>query len=202
MALTDRFPSWGETGTLPAAGFFYEGGDQVNEKHLDALWHNLDQFEDEVIAQAIVRDGSTAFTADIPAGGNGITGIGADIADDVPNVIYDYGNKWVPLSILEADTVTVAGNAVTLGGSTAIAHGDLTSIGSADHHAKYTDEEAQDAVGTILDSDFVYDDAGNLISLASTIGVDISGDADTVDSKHADDLNADALAHDFVMGSV
>jgi len=39
--LTNDFPSWGETGTLPADGFFYEGGDQVNEKHLDALWNNV-----------------------------------------------------------------------------------------------------------------------------------------------------------------
>lgn len=48
---------------------------------------------------------------------------------------------------------------------------ELTDV-SADsvsdaHHAKYTDENAQDAVGGILSSDFTYDDAGNLIDLAS-----------------------------------
>lgn len=41
--MSNKFPSWGETGELPTAGFFYEGGDQVNEKHLDALWHNVEQ---------------------------------------------------------------------------------------------------------------------------------------------------------------
>jgi len=37
--LSNPWPSWGETGQLPPNGFFYEGGDQVNEKHLDALWN-------------------------------------------------------------------------------------------------------------------------------------------------------------------
>jgi hypothetical protein len=45
--LDNNFPSWGETGEFPAAGFFYEGGDQVNEKHLDALWNGIhDQFNE------------------------------------------------------------------------------------------------------------------------------------------------------------
>jgi len=39
--LFNNFPSWGETGSYPASGFFYEGGDQVNEKHMDALWNGV-----------------------------------------------------------------------------------------------------------------------------------------------------------------
>jgi len=39
--LYNNFPSWGETGEFPQSGFFYEGGDQVNEKHLDALWNGI-----------------------------------------------------------------------------------------------------------------------------------------------------------------
>lgn len=46
-------------------------------------------------------------------------------------------------------------------------HSELTGITSSQHHAKYTDEEAQDAVGTILSNDFSYDDANDLIDLAS-----------------------------------
>jgi len=39
--LFNNFPSWGETGEYPSSGFFYEGGDQVNEKHMDALWNGV-----------------------------------------------------------------------------------------------------------------------------------------------------------------
>lgn len=101
MAITDRFPDWGETGSLPAAGFSYSGGDQVNEKHFDALWHNLDLFEDEVVSQAIVKDGSKAMAADLDMGINGITNIGGDLVDDDGDIIFDYSAQHVPLSILE-----------------------------------------------------------------------------------------------------
>jgi len=46
------------------------------------------------------------------------------------------GVSTVPTGGLAADTVTVAGNAVTLGGSTAIAHGNLSGIGTDNHHAQ------------------------------------------------------------------
>jgi len=41
--LYNEFPSWGEVGEYPPTGFFYEGGDQVNEKHLDALWNGVEK---------------------------------------------------------------------------------------------------------------------------------------------------------------
>lgn len=43
-------------------------------------------------------------------------------------------------SNLANDTVTVAGNAVALGGTTGIAHADLGSIGASDHHTRFTDD--------------------------------------------------------------
>jgi len=46
--ITDRFPDWGETGESPPNGFFYEGGDQVNEKHLDYLWNSIKGLEEDV----------------------------------------------------------------------------------------------------------------------------------------------------------
>jgi len=48
--LTNDFPNWGEVGEFPIAGFFYEGGDQVNEKHMDALWNGINTQFDEFIA--------------------------------------------------------------------------------------------------------------------------------------------------------
>lgn len=42
---------------------------------------------------------------------------------------------------------------------------DTHSGNASAHHAKYTDEEAQDSVGSILSADFTYDDAGNAINM-------------------------------------
>lgn len=53
--LINDFPSWGELGEFPAAGFFYEGGDQVNEKHMDALWNGLNEHFDSVISGVTTR---------------------------------------------------------------------------------------------------------------------------------------------------
>lgn len=52
--LYNKFPSWGESGSLPVDGFFYEGGDQVNEKHLDALWNNTKTHIDNI--NTAIRD--------------------------------------------------------------------------------------------------------------------------------------------------
>lgn len=49
------------------------------------------------------------------------------------------------------------------GGDEEITHNNLT-LGGSDHHTRYSDEEAQDAVGTIMGSFFTYDDAGNSIT--------------------------------------
>lgn len=40
-----------------------------------------------------------------------------------------------------------------------LAHGDLSGVGSGDHHSRYTDEEAQDATGTMAGNALTYDDA-------------------------------------------
>ena len=61
--LENKFPSWGETGTLPSSGFFYEGGDQVEEQHFDALWHNVKTSFDRV--NTAIRDRVRDITGDI-----------------------------------------------------------------------------------------------------------------------------------------
>ena len=98
--ITDRFPDWGETGESPPTGFFYEGGDQVNEKHLDYLWNSVKGLEDDV--QAALDDidndsdgkvdaAESADTAtlvkgkDIDSNGDGIV----DKADEVVNRYTD-----------------------------------------------------------------------------------------------------------------
>jgi len=57
--LSNPWPNWGEQGELPPNGFFYEGGDQVNEKHLDSLWNTQDTGYQSLI------DGITSRIEDI-----------------------------------------------------------------------------------------------------------------------------------------
>ena len=71
-SITERFPTWGEEGEFPIDGFFYEGGDQVNQKHLDALWNGLKEFENE----------TRAALEDIDSDGDGVV----DKADDADTV--------------------------------------------------------------------------------------------------------------------
>jgi len=82
--------------------------------------------------------------------------------------LNDTGTSFpIPNSDLGNSSLTVAGNNVVLGGSTSVNHSDISNIDADDHHTRYSDEEAQDAVGTILNADFNYDDGGNSITLAS-----------------------------------
>lgn len=52
--LFNNFPSWGEVGEYPQDGFFYDGGDQVNEKHMDALWNGIESHFDNL--NTAIRD--------------------------------------------------------------------------------------------------------------------------------------------------
>ena len=58
MPVDNQFPLWGREGESPADGFEYEGGDQVNEKHLNYLWNasrvQAEDFIDEF--QAVYDD--------------------------------------------------------------------------------------------------------------------------------------------------
>lgn len=49
-SITDLFPPWGDNGERPPDNFQYDGGDQVNEKHLDYLWYEVGELEKEVRA--------------------------------------------------------------------------------------------------------------------------------------------------------
>jgi len=92
--------------------------------------------------------------------------IGGDLSATDGETVWDESAGYIPQGRLENDSLTVAGNSVILGGATAISHPDLSAISSDDHHIRYSDEEAQDAVGNILNPDFIYDDSGNQISLS------------------------------------
>jgi len=88
-----------------------------------------------------VGDGSTwtlanstvsALTADNASLGS--ASLSGSLTTDSGTTIWDSSNAHVPLAQLEADSITVAGNNISLGGSSTLAHGDLTNISSSDHH--------------------------------------------------------------------
>lgn len=119
--------------------------------------------------------------------------------DDGTNKIFDAANGYVPLSILEANSVTVAGNAVTLGNSTAINHGDLSSIGAADHHNQIQISDSGSSVLTQpTDINFstnlsVNDDGDGSLSISASGG---SGGSITFTDWEWRDVTDDGVAND------
>jgi len=95
---------------------------------------------------------------------------GNDIVDGV-DTVWDATASNIPQSRLENDSLSVAGKTVSLGGSTSIAHSDISSVNPDDHHTKYTDAEAVSAVNN-----------------ETTLNVDISGDAATVGGQSVNDF--------------
>lgn len=75
MSVNNRFVEWGKTGEQPPLGFEYDGGDQVNEKHLNYLWSAIklqtddfiertDNLEDELNTEVERLDGDISVNAD------------------------------------------------------------------------------------------------------------------------------------------
>lgn len=115
------------------------------------------------------------------------------------------GHVW-----LEQDSgkvlVTTAGGDWTHIGVTAHTQLDDASIASDDHHARYADEEAQDAVGGIVQAPLTYDDANNTIGVATNatltiqngqlqvVQTEVYTDEDAQDAAGA--LTSDPLSYD------
>jgi hypothetical protein len=77
--LYNDFPSWGETGAYPQDGFFYQGGDQVNEKHMDALWNGVKEHIDNL--NTAIRDRVRDLHGDIVLDQGLVASTGADIRE-------------------------------------------------------------------------------------------------------------------------
>jgi hypothetical protein len=172
-SVSDRFPSWGETGESPGSGFFYEGGDQVNEKHLDYLWNSLKGFEDDVQAALNDIDSNADGVVDKANAGAAPFTLDGDLEAVNGEVIWDESQTHIPLNRLQNDSITINGDTVQLGGSTNIntfsgSHTDLTNVSAGQHRS---------------DSNIV-----TTVEGAGTLNVNISGDADTVDGNDASQL--------------
>ena len=103
MSVTNRFPEWGKTGEEPPLGFEYEGGDQVNEKHLNYLWDAIQKQTDDFITktdalQTQLDDHEAATTAhgsdgDV-VGQNTLDSVESDLQSDIDGKADDpHGNN-------------------------------------------------------------------------------------------------------------
>lgn len=120
--ISERFPSWGEAGEFPAAGFFYEGGDQVNEKHMDALWNGINGLEEDV--QAALND--------IDSNSDGKV----DNAEQVDGQSWSDIQDWVNNNA-DVPNADYADNAGTVGGEAPSAFAD-TNHGNEEHSTDFT----------------------------------------------------------------
>jgi hypothetical protein len=152
-SITDRFPTWGESGEFPADGFFYEGGDQVNEKHLDALWNGIKGLENETrgALEDLDSDGdgkvdaaenadfaTNAGDADTVDGEDASAFADATHGDEAHNVDYttltEVNNS---ADVPNADFADSAGDADTVDGEDASAFAD-TNHGNEEHNQNFT----------------------------------------------------------------
>jgi len=92
----------------------------------------------------LFKDGDT-LTGSLSFNGYNIDGVG-NITDNDGVTIWDNTNKEIPYSNLSNTTVTVAGNNVSIGGSTSVSHGDLSDAPASAHHTRYADSEAISAI--------------------------------------------------------
>jgi hypothetical protein len=176
-SISDLFPPWGDTGERPSDNYQYDGGDQVNEKHLDYLWDSVSALEDEVRSALndIDSDGDGIVDeADTLTSGGNLKG---DLETVNGEVIWDESQTHIPQARLQNDSITVNGDTVALGGSTTVpsfsgSHNDLSNVAAGDHRS---------------DSNIV-----TTVEGAGTLSVNISGDADTVDGKDSSQLGLTA----------
>jgi hypothetical protein len=110
-AIQDRFPTWGENGEYPANGFFYEGGDQVNEKHQDALWNGIKNFEQNVRDSLTDIDSNQDGTVDA-AEDVETNGTSSKIIDTTNNIDLLRANENGPIEIPNTDLQLATGQSI------------------------------------------------------------------------------------------
>jgi hypothetical protein len=154
--ITDRFPNWGETGESPPDGFFYDGQDQVNEKHLDYLWNSVKGLEDDV--QSALND-----------------------IDNDSDGVVDRADTLVDFDEKTEDTVAAI---LQEGDKVSITHDDANDTLTVDTSALDT-EEVGDAVASLVAANsnlsWSYDDPNDTltVSLSDSISVNTLEAKDT-----------------------
>lgn len=155
--LQNDFPSWGESGEYPQDGFFYEDGDQVNEKHFDALWNGVEEHIANI--NTAIRDRVRDLDGDTVLDGGMVASSGSgtrevDVSASTEGAYVD-GHKTGSTS---ATTVTLSANGtgstrtdsvwVDVDGNIGSTEG-TTSIASDRHKIAEVDVNTSDSITEI-----------------------------------------------------
>jgi len=160
------------------------------------------------IVRVTARD-TNNDTITVQRGQENTTAVAHNISNSDYVMILAYTAKTVEdidAANFETNSLTVAGNSVTLGQSTAINHADLSNIGTADHHTRYTDEESQDAFGSMLTGqqsliNVTYDDANNQVDfVVQESNIDHDSLTGFVSNEHINHNNVDITAGTHLTG--
>jgi len=194
----------GEASNLP---------DPANGEY-NLVWFNSTNFsrpsdDDEVeIVRVTARD-TNNDTITVQRGQENTTAVAHDTSNSDYVMILAYTAKTVEdidAANFSTNSVTIAGNNVTLGSSTAVDHSDLSNIGASDHHTKYTDENAQDAFGSMLTGqqsliNVTYDDANNEVDfVVQEANIDHDSLSGFVSNEHINHSNVSISAGTHLTG--
>jgi len=173
--IQDRFPTWGEAGESPPDGFFYEGGDQVNEKHLDYLWDNLDALRDDANAALTDIDSDSDGVVDeadaLTSGGSLLGDLNA--ADG--ETLWDESQSYIPQARLENTTITLSGGDGLKGGSTAALGGSFSlDIEPADFAGSNLSDDGSDNLQLDISTDVDFS-SNNLNSVGALNATTVNG---------------------------
>lgn len=176
-----RFSSGGQV-RVPNGTF--DVGNDIETIEGTTIWDSSNEY----VPASNVEGLSMSSDTDMDVAGTSLTDSANNTTVwDATNVEIPQNNLGGPASSLNGyplsnsdlsnSSISIAGNSVSLGGSAGISHGDLSSIGSSDHHTRYSDNEAQNAIGGSTpwsNSDLSNSSvtiAGNTVSLGGTASI-------------------------------
>ena len=136
---------------------------------------------------AFFRDDGSSWDDVSPGGGVSVSDSGTTVQSESGDV--NFANALSASS--DGD-----GTASVVVDESAISHDNIAGVSSADHHARYTDSEAQDAVGAIVANALVYDSAAASIAVdESAISHDNIAGVSSADhhAKYTDEESQDAI---------
>lgn len=181
--IQDRFPTWGESGESPPDGFFYSGGDQVNEKHLDYLWNSIDALRDDTNTALSDLDSDAdgvVDEADALTSGGQLLG---DLNATGGETVWDESEGHIPQARLENTTITLSGGDGLKGGSTAALGGSFSlNVEPADFAGTNLTDDGADNLQLDISSDVDFA-SNNLNSVGNVNASTVNGSTVDVSSE-------------------
>jgi hypothetical protein len=168
-------------------------GSGLDADTVDGLEASAIGFTDEQAQDAVgsIAEGGDKVTVTYDDGANTLTvdtaALDEEEVEDAVNSLIDGGNAIATSydDVNDTLSIDVTESDIALANLT----GDTDGVSEGATNLYFTDERAQDAVGTILGVNLSYDDANNTITIVQGSGSGL--DADTVDGVEASELGSD-----------